>query len=224
MKECAPNERAENKLTICLALICENRKSVVAVADRMVSVEFLSLKFEQHTRKIDQIGRSFAALTSGDALGHTDIIREATEAISKMSLPSVLEVAAELVHVPCRIVLADQGLPLPLQTWLDLWAYHTPAPPHPVDSTAPVIIPIARAGCHRHRQGSKWTGPSESLFSTPVHRAWAPTRRYFRGSWPNSARPAPTAPFDKTPRTGPPPAFLRGGAGMGGGSGHEALS
>ena len=83
-------------MTICLALICENQNSVVAVADRMVSVEFLSLEFEQQTRKIDQIGRSFAALTSGDALGHTEIIREATEEISKLSTPSVLEVASEV--------------------------------------------------------------------------------------------------------------------------------
>ena len=83
-------------MTICLALVCENQNSVVAVADRMVSVDFLSLQFEQQTRKIDQIGGSFAALTAGDALGHTNIIREATEEISKMSQPTVLEVASEL--------------------------------------------------------------------------------------------------------------------------------
>ena len=83
-------------MTICLALVCENQKSIVAVADRMVSVEFLYLEFEQQTRKIDQIGGTFVALTSGDALGHTNIIREATEEISKMSQPTVLEVASEV--------------------------------------------------------------------------------------------------------------------------------
>ena len=62
----------------------------------MVSVEFLSLEFEQQTRKMDHIGESFVALTAGDALGHTDMIREATQKISKMSQPSVRDVAAEV--------------------------------------------------------------------------------------------------------------------------------
>lgn len=83
-------------MTICLALICDSQKSIVAVADRMVSVEFLSLEFEQQTRKVDQIADTFVALTSGDALGHTDLIREATEAITKLSQPSARDVAAEV--------------------------------------------------------------------------------------------------------------------------------
>ena len=83
-------------MTICLALICDNQERIVAVADRMVSVEFLSLEFEQQTRKVDQIGNHIVALTSGDALGHTDIIRDATEEIAKMSQPIVRDVAAEV--------------------------------------------------------------------------------------------------------------------------------
>ena len=55
-------------MTICLAMACEDGKSVVAVADRMVSDTSLSLEFEQQTRKIELIGDSFAALTAGDAL------------------------------------------------------------------------------------------------------------------------------------------------------------
>ena len=99
-------------MTICLALVCENQQSVVAVADRMVSVDFLSLEFEQQTRKIDQIGRSFVALTSGDTLRHTDIVRESTEQISKMSQPTVLEVASEVEErfIQHRQKLAEKSI------------------------------------------------------------------------------------------------------------------
>ena len=91
----SPNQ-PENALTICLAMVCDNQQSVVAVSDRMESVDFLSLEFEQQTRKVDRIGRSFAVLTSGDALGYTDMIREASREITKMSEPSVRDVASQV--------------------------------------------------------------------------------------------------------------------------------
>jgi 20S proteasome alpha/beta subunit len=80
-------------MTICLALVCESGKSLVAVADRMVSVESLSLEFEQGARKIEQIGEGFAALTAGDALAHTDLLDDAREKVSGLHQPSVREVA-----------------------------------------------------------------------------------------------------------------------------------
>ncbi len=83
-------------MTICLALVCDDGKSIVAVADRMVSVESLSLEFEQRTRKIDQIGDRFAALSAGDALAQTNLIRDACEVISKMDNPSVRDIATAI--------------------------------------------------------------------------------------------------------------------------------
>jgi hypothetical protein len=62
----------------------------------MVSVEFLSLQFEQRTPKIDCIGSRFAVLTAGDALGHTDIIRDAAKDIDRLSQATVRDVASHL--------------------------------------------------------------------------------------------------------------------------------
>lgn len=76
--------------------MCNEAKTVVAVADRMISVEFLSLQFEQHTRKVEHIGERFVALTAGDALGHTEIIRAATQEIAQLSQPSVYDVALQI--------------------------------------------------------------------------------------------------------------------------------
>ena len=85
-------------MTICLALICDDGKSIVAVADRMVSVESLSLQFEQGTRKIERLGASFAALTAGDALAQTDLLRDASEAVSELDNPSVRDVASAVAE------------------------------------------------------------------------------------------------------------------------------
>ena len=97
-------------MTICLALVCDEGKSIVAIADRMVSVEALSLEFEQGTRKIEQMGDRFAALTAGDALAQTDLIGDAREAISKLENPSVRDVATavEECFIQHRNTLAEK--------------------------------------------------------------------------------------------------------------------
>ena len=97
-------------MTICLALICDDGKSLVAVADRMVSVESLSLQFEQGARKIVLLGDRFAALTAGDALAQTDLLRDASEAISELDQPSVREVATAVAEcfIQHRNALAEK--------------------------------------------------------------------------------------------------------------------
>lgn len=97
-------------MTICLALVCEDGKSIVAVADRMVSVEALSLEFEQGVRKIERVGGSFAALTAGDALGQTDLLRDVNDEIASMAQPKVREVArvAEECFIQHRQALAEK--------------------------------------------------------------------------------------------------------------------
>ena len=97
-------------MTICLALVCEDGKSLVAVADRMVSDASLSLEFEQRTRKIERIGDRFAALTAGDALRHTDLIRDASVEILKLNQPTVREVveAVEDCFIRHRQTLAEK--------------------------------------------------------------------------------------------------------------------
>jgi 20S proteasome alpha/beta subunit len=91
--------------------MCNKAQNVVAVADRMVSVEFLSLQFEQHTRKVERIGEHFVALTAGDALGHTEIIRATTQEIARLSQPTVFEVASqvETCFIRARQNLAEKS-------------------------------------------------------------------------------------------------------------------
>ncbi|MBI2917452.1 MAG: hypothetical protein HYY01_05585 [Chloroflexi bacterium] len=59
----------------------------------MVSVEFLSLEYEQPTRKVERLGK-YAVLTAGDALGHTPVLTRAIGEVEKLSQPSVEQVAS----------------------------------------------------------------------------------------------------------------------------------
>ena len=68
----------------------------------MVSVETLSLQFEQGTRKIERLGAKFAALTAGDALAQTDLLRDVSAAITELSGPTVREVAAVVADTFAR--------------------------------------------------------------------------------------------------------------------------
>lgn len=76
----------------------------------MVSVETLSLQFEQGTRKIERLGGRFAVLTAGDALGHTDLVRDAAAEIAELNEPEVREVAGvvEKRFIEHRRILAEK--------------------------------------------------------------------------------------------------------------------
>ncbi|PIU57546.1 MAG: hypothetical protein COS88_00755 [Chloroflexi bacterium CG07_land_8_20_14_0_80_51_10] len=99
-------------VTICLGLLCENSKKLVAVADRMVSVEFLSLEFEQRTRKVEPLGKQVVALTAGDALAHTELLRKANCQIQRMSQPAISEIAnlIESCFIEARQKLAENTI------------------------------------------------------------------------------------------------------------------
>lgn len=119
-------------MTICLALACDDRKSIVAVADRMVSVGSLSLQFEQRTRKIERLGESFAVLTAGDALGYTDLLRQATGEIGGMNAPDVQEVAGvvEKCFIEHRQALAEKLVLQPMRlSYANFMAQQQSLPP-----------------------------------------------------------------------------------------------
>ena len=103
-------------MTICLALVCDEGKSVAAVDDRMVSDSSLSLEFEQKTRKIELIGATFAALTAGDALAHSDLLKDAADGMGGLVQPGVREVATvvEQCFIEHRQALAEKLVLRPL--------------------------------------------------------------------------------------------------------------
>lgn len=69
-------------MTICIACTCEqsskNPKNgkIIAISDRMITVDALMLEFEHALPKLEEITQSSLVMLAGDALTPTDIIRD----------------------------------------------------------------------------------------------------------------------------------------------------
>ena len=61
-------------MTICIATSCDDSQSIVVASDRMLTAPFLTVEFDHHDAKIDQIGDSCVALSAGDALCVQDVL------------------------------------------------------------------------------------------------------------------------------------------------------
>jgi hypothetical protein len=83
-------------MTICIAMLCENNKKLVAVSDRMTTHEYLSIEFEHGRLKMDELSCCVLALTAGDALAHTDLFRDVVEEVSLLAIPDVRSVAGKV--------------------------------------------------------------------------------------------------------------------------------
>lgn len=85
-------------MTICIAAICDEGKKVVAASDRMITITMPPIEYEHAIPKIQKISKSCIALTSGSALAHTDLCREAMASISSMSAPTIKTITDKIVE------------------------------------------------------------------------------------------------------------------------------
>lgn len=84
-------------MTICIGAICDEGKKAVATSDRMITITMPPIEYEHAVPKISKISKSCIALTSGSALAHTDLCREAQSRISGMSAPSIKTIVDKIV-------------------------------------------------------------------------------------------------------------------------------
>jgi hypothetical protein len=89
----AANSTVKSPLTICIAAICENGKSVVAASDRMITAGFLALEYEHPRPKLDRLSSSVVGLTAGDALIVTELFGLCRDKIQELQSPRVARVA-----------------------------------------------------------------------------------------------------------------------------------
>jgi len=99
-------------MTVCIATLCENNKQVVAVSDRMTTAYFLELEFEHSRMKMDELSNCALALTSGDALAHTDLIRDVVDELAHLTIPDVRHVAKKIeeAYIKNRQCLAEKTI------------------------------------------------------------------------------------------------------------------
>lgn len=67
-------------MTVCIGVLCQNRKAAVLVADRMVT-SGLDIEFEHPvSNKVAKLSETCVALTAGNALATTELIRDVRDA------------------------------------------------------------------------------------------------------------------------------------------------
>jgi len=80
-------------LTQLIAAICERRSKAIALSDRMITTQDLSLAFEHESPKIDKITDNCVAMTAGSALVHEPIFKEVRSKFKERPKSSIYEIA-----------------------------------------------------------------------------------------------------------------------------------
>ncbi len=92
-------------MTICIACTCEqdskNPKNgrVIAVSDRMITVDALMLEFEHALPKLEEITQSSLVMLAGDALTPTDVLRDVKSHSRKEKITDLRSLARLLSEV-----------------------------------------------------------------------------------------------------------------------------
>ena len=76
-------------MTICIAALCDNGKTIVVASDRMLSAPFLTIEFDHPDAKINHINHRCVALSAGDALSVTDVLSDASGVSNQLQNPTV---------------------------------------------------------------------------------------------------------------------------------------
>lgn len=76
-------------MTICMAAICDDGRSVVTASDKMLTASFLALEFEHPEAKIGVLGSHCLSLSAGDALAATDLLAASGDLAQKLQAPTV---------------------------------------------------------------------------------------------------------------------------------------
>jgi hypothetical protein len=85
-------------------MMCDEAKKAIAVFDRMITQEPLSIEFEQGLCKIERLSSMSVATTAGDALEPKDIFRDAKDKINELTRPSMRQITkvVKAEFVSCR--------------------------------------------------------------------------------------------------------------------------
>jgi hypothetical protein len=79
-------------LTICIGAICDEGKSVILSADRMITVDMLSQEYEHGIPKCSEVSETCLALTAGSALLPMEVFYGIEEEINRLRNPIVRDV------------------------------------------------------------------------------------------------------------------------------------
>ncbi len=88
--------KGERSVTICIAAICDEGKSLISASDSMITNRMLSIQFEHPLRKVTLLSEKCIALTAGDALAHTELFGMVQGGISQLKSPSIQDIVEQI--------------------------------------------------------------------------------------------------------------------------------
>lgn len=97
-------------MTICVGALSEHGKACVVGADREITAPALSLEFEHHEKKIEQLGKQCVVMSSGDALLAAEVIEKTRARLAGATTPNVQQIAEALrnTYMPIHLERAEQ--------------------------------------------------------------------------------------------------------------------
>ena len=114
-------------MTVCIAALCENGKSVIMAADRMVTGEYLSITFEHLLSKIFHIADCCVIASSGDANVKTDVFHGAKPNIDCLKTPDVKDIVDEIkksyANERKRVIIEKILFPQGFDSFKDFYEY-----------------------------------------------------------------------------------------------------
>lgn len=83
-------------MTVCLAVLCDGGKSIIAASDRMITTAYPPVEFEHNVGKIELLSNNCVALTAGSALAHTELFAQTRADIVDLTIPSPQLIAGKV--------------------------------------------------------------------------------------------------------------------------------
>jgi len=99
-------------MTVCIAGLCNESKSVVLASDRMITMRYPPMEFEHGIPKLEIICPACMVLTAGDALAHADLCRVVRNTVGLLSQPRIAVITEEVrkAYVAMRLQAISQRL------------------------------------------------------------------------------------------------------------------
>lgn len=79
-------------MTVCIAAICCEGHVAVVASDTMVTNPMMSIEFEHLGSKITELSRTCVAMTSGDALAHTELFGMVRNELAELRDPNIFQI------------------------------------------------------------------------------------------------------------------------------------
>jgi hypothetical protein len=85
--------KEDDYMTICIGVVCQNRKRAIFASDRMLTSSGLSVEFEHNEPKYETLSSTCVGLSAGEAMPVTELFDEVRKTVASKASPTIKEIA-----------------------------------------------------------------------------------------------------------------------------------